>query len=123
MNSSLKRRIQKLPTKLRARLEANDELPTRRTSKPRRRRAQRPRPTEVRAVVPRLAAEIEERLLTRIRDYLDRGRPLAGLPAEELNIQWVEIYRAVTAGEDEHCEEDLTDLRSELDLRGINPPM
>lgn len=41
-------------------------------------------------LVRHVAADDEERTLARIRDYLTRGRPLAGLPDESLDVNWVE---------------------------------
>jgi hypothetical protein len=68
-------------------------------------------------------AYIADRRMEHIRDYAVRGRPLAGLSAESLTARWVETYRAVNALEDEDREGELIDLRSEFDLRGIEPPM
>jgi hypothetical protein len=61
--------------------------------------------------------------LERTRDYVARGRALAGLSVDTLNDRWVEMYRIVHALEDEDREGELLDLRSEFDLRGIEPPL
>ena|SRR5947209_6744441 len=61
--------------------------------------------------------------LEHIRDYAVRGRAFAGLSVESLGARWVELYRIVHALEDEDREGELRDLRSEFDLRGIEPPM
>jgi hypothetical protein len=68
-------------------------------------------------------AYLAELCLERTRDYAVRGRPLAGLSVETLSIRWVETYRAVQVLEDEGREGELLDLRSEFDLRGIEPPL
>ena len=58
----------------------------------------------------------------RIRDYLGRGRPLAGLPAQSLEAQWIAAYLEVHALDDAKREDELRDLGTELDLRGVAPP-
>ena len=68
-------------------------------------------------------AYVAELSLERIRDYAARGRPLADLSVETLNGRWVEMYRIVHALEDEDREGELLDVRSEFDLRGIEPPL
>jgi hypothetical protein len=68
-------------------------------------------------------AYVAEQRIDRLRDYVARGRPLAGLSEQTLSTQWVELYRAVKALEQEHRHSELTDLRSEYDLRGVEPPM
>jgi hypothetical protein len=70
-----------------------------------------------------IEAYVAEQRLERMRDYVTRGRPLARIDAESLSSRWVETYRAARALEDERREGELLDLRSEFDLRGIEPPM
>jgi len=70
----------------------------------------------------RLAARVETLVLQRVRDYLGRGRPLAGLPAQSLEAQWIAAYLEVHALDDARREEELRDLGTELDLRGLTPP-
>lgn len=77
---------------------------------------------EISNFLRRVAAEAEERTLTRIRDYLARGRPLAGMPDESLDVNWVEAYRAARTPEGARSKAELLDLRSEFDLRGLKPP-
>ena len=45
----------------------------------------------------RLAIRVEDDTLARVRDYLGRGRPLAGVPAQTLNAQWISAYLEVRA--------------------------
>src|SRR4051794_23629205 len=71
----------------------------------------------------RIEADIVEKGLDRIRDYVVGGRSLAGLAAEELSERWVEAYRTARALGDERRESEFMDLRCEFDLRGIEPPM
>ena len=99
--------------------EPKDERPA---SKASRRSCQRRSFANIRAAVERIEFRAEARLLTRTRDYLDRGRPLAGLPAEELNAQFAGFHRAAMADEDVR-DDDVTDLCTEIELRGIKPPM
>ena len=68
-------------------------------------------------------AYLAELCLERTRDYAARGRPLSGLPVEMLSARWVETYRAVQVLEEEDREGELLDLRSEFDLRRIEPPL
>jgi hypothetical protein len=76
---------------------------------------------EARTLVRTIEDRAEQRVLARIRGYLARGRLLAGLPAEALNAHCHEVYRARLANEDV-CEETVMDLRTEFDLRGMDPP-
>jgi hypothetical protein len=69
-----------------------------------------------------IMAEAEVQLLRRIRDYLDRGRPLATLPHLSLRAQWIHAYLAVFVCEDDRRAQELTDLRTEFDLRGLETP-
>jgi hypothetical protein len=68
-------------------------------------------------------ASLAEQIVERLREYVVRGRPFANLSEQALGGQWVELYRAVMALEDDRREGELMDLRSEFDLRGIEPPM
>ena len=68
-------------------------------------------------------AYLVELCLERTRDYAARGRPLSGLPVEMLSARWVETYRAAWVLEEEDREGELLDLRSEFDLRRIEPPL
>lgn len=86
-----------------------------------RRNAQKP-DTAVVDLVRRIAADAEERTLARIRDYLARGRPLAGMPDESLEVNWVEAQRAARTPEGARSKAELLDLRWEFDLRGLKPP-
>jgi hypothetical protein len=52
-----------------------------------------------------------------------RGRCFGGLAEEELNAQWVEVYRAACTLEDERSWDELMDLQCEFDLRTVKPPM
>jgi hypothetical protein len=85
--------------------------------------ASRPAPSDAndRAALRRVEARTELRVLARICGYLARGRLFAGLPAEALNAHCLEVYRALMADEDV-SEEVVMDLRTEFDLRGMNPP-
>jgi hypothetical protein len=65
----------------------------------------------------------EEKTVGRIRDYLGRGRPLAGLPAQSLEAQWIAAYLEVHGLDDDSRAEELRDLETEFDLRGLAPPM
>ena len=68
-------------------------------------------------------AYLVELCLERTRDYAARARPLAGLSIEMLSVRWVETYRAVQVLGEEDPEGELLDLRSEFDLRRIEPPL
>jgi hypothetical protein len=70
----------------------------------------------------RIAMSVEAQTLSRIRDYLGRGRPLAGLPAQSLEAQWIAAYLEVHALDDAQRVDELRDLGTELDLRGLAPP-
>lgn len=88
-------------------------------------RASRPHPQEDDAylrVVQRIAAEAISQTLARIRGYLGRGRLLAGLPAQSLRAQWIDVYLAVRVLDAAHREQELRDLETEFDLRGLAPP-
>ena len=91
-------------------------------SKPVRPRAQKPDKAAVLEAVRRMTTYVEERTLTRIRGYLGRGRLLAGLPVESLRAQWIDTYLAVRVLEDEDRDDELRDLETEFDLRGLVPP-
>jgi hypothetical protein len=69
-------------------------------------------------IVQSIERRAEEQTLKRIRGYLARGRPLAGLPAESLDVNWIETHKT----NDEHRAAELLDLRCEFDLRGLDPP-
>jgi len=84
------------------------------------RRGQRPEPLT--RFEMRLVAHAEQQILSRIRDYLGRGRPLAGMPAQSLEAQWIAAYLDVHALEYADREEELRDLGTEFDLRGLTPP-
>jgi HAMP domain-containing protein len=68
-------------------------------------------------------AYIAESQMERLRGYLERGRKLADLPTEALNAAWVDLYRATRGRERASRENELQDLSSEFELRGIEPPM
>jgi len=70
-----------------------------------------------------IKASVAEHIVERLREYVVRGRPFADLSEQALGAQWVEVYCAVMALEDDRRDGELTDLRSEYDLRGIEPPM
>ena len=77
---------------------------------------------EAQDVARRIATKAEARTLSRIRDYLGRGRPLAGLPAQSLEAQWIAAYLEVHALDDASRADELRDLGTEFDLRGLAPP-
>jgi hypothetical protein len=79
--------------------------------------------TKAGETIAHFAARIEAQVLARIRDYLACGRPLAGLPEQSLVAQWIDAYFAVRACEDEERAEELRDLGTEFDLRGLRPPL
>ena len=68
-------------------------------------------------------ALIADKTLESINAYMVRGRCFGGLTEEELNAQWVEVYRAACTLQDEKIWGELMDLQCEFDLRGIKPPM
>lgn len=72
--------------------------------------------------VRHIQADAEARTLARIRDYLARGRPLAGMPDESLEVNWVEATRASRTPEGARSKAELLDLRCEFDLRGLRSP-
>ena len=63
-----------------------------------------------------IEAKAEERTLARIRDYLARSRPLAGMPSNSLEVNWAEAHKTSPMPDAEFL-----DLRCEFDLRGIKP--
>lgn len=73
-------------------------------------------------VVRRISRRAERKVLSRICDYLGRGRPLAGLPAQSLEAHWIAAYLEVHALERARRVEELRDLGTEFDLRGLEPP-
>jgi hypothetical protein len=73
-------------------------------------------------VVQRIAAEAISQTLARVRGYLGRGRLLAGLPVQSLRAQWIEAHLAVRVLRAAHREQELRDLETEFDLRGLAPP-
>jgi hypothetical protein len=87
--------------------------PTRRTPEP---------TTAPPPVLRSLVAYVKEQTVSRIRDYLGRGRPLAGIPLESLRALWIHAWLDVDVMEDEDREDDLRDLGTEFDLRGLAPP-
>jgi hypothetical protein len=68
-------------------------------------------------------AQLVDKAIERLRQYMVRGRPLAGLSEQALHTKWVEAYRAATVSDDERSERKLADLRSEYALRRAKPPM
>lgn len=90
-------------------------------SKPIRASAQKPDDAYLQ-VVRRISTCVEQQLLSRIRDYLGRGRPLAGMPAQSLEAQWIAACLEVHALDDDTREDELRDLGTEFDLRGLAPP-
>jgi hypothetical protein len=91
-------------------------------TKPVRRRAPEPQAAPP-PVLRSLVAYAKAQTVSRIRDYLGRGRPLAGLPLESLHALWIHAWLDVNVMEDEDREDDLRDLGTEFDLRGLEPPM
>jgi hypothetical protein len=73
-------------------------------------------------LMARIASLVEEKTLERIRGYLARGRPLAGMPAESLDVNWAEACRAARTPEGARSDAELLDLRCEFDWRGLKPP-
>jgi len=68
-------------------------------------------------------ALIAEKTLESIHAYMVRGRYFGGLTEEELNAQWVEVYRAACTLEGEKSCDALMDLQCEFDLRTVEPPI
>ncbi len=68
-------------------------------------------------------AFIENERLEQTRDYLHRGRPLAGLAPAELEARWVAAFRdfAADIGDDSDLVR-LFDLEAEYRLRGVELP-
>ena len=69
-----------------------------------------------------LALFVEERI-GRLQDYVVRGRSLARVSDGALAERWTEAWLAANVRGDDHRDGELLDLRSEFDLRGIEPPM
>ena len=90
-------------------------------SKPIQRRAPEPDATPDH-VLRSVATYAREQTVSRIRDYLGRGRPLAGVPAQTLEAQWIAAYLEVHALDDDSRADELRDLGTEFDLRGLAPP-
>jgi hypothetical protein len=90
-------------------------------SKPVRARAQKPDDASLQ-IVRRISSYAEQQTLSRVRDYLGRGRPLAGLPAQSLEAQWIAAYLEFHGLDDDSREDELRDLGTEFDLRGLAPP-
>jgi hypothetical protein len=93
-------------------------------SKPVRRRAPAPEAatTAPPPVLRSLVSYVKEQTVRRIRDYLGRGRPLAGVPLESLRALWIHAWLDVGVMEDENRADALRDLDTEFDLRGLEPP-
>ena len=91
-------------------------------SKPTQRRPPEP-DAAAQHVLRSVAAYAREQTVSRIRDYLGRGRPLAGLPVQTLEAQWIAAYLEVHALDDDDRADELRDLGTEFDLRGLVPPL
>jgi hypothetical protein len=72
--------------------------------------------------VRRVAYQAELRTLHRVRDYLARGRPLAGLPLVALRAQWIDACLALCVRNDDSRAQEFDDLGLEFDLRGLETP-
>ena len=70
----------------------------------------------------RIVAEAKTQTLRRVRDYLDRGRPLASLPLLSLRAQWIDTSLAVALREDDSRAQEFDDVETEFDLRGLETP-
>lgn len=85
--------------------------------------ASRPRPQQRDDEYLRvIAAEAISQTVARIRGYLGRGRLLAGVPAQSLRAQWIDAHLAVRVLKEADREQELRDLETEFDLRGLAPP-
>jgi hypothetical protein len=91
-------------------------------SKPVRRRTPTPDDPQ-QELVRRITAEVEARTLRRVRDYLARGRPLAGLPLGSLRAQWIDASLALVLRGDQSRAQEFDDLKTEFDLRGLETPV
>ena len=90
-------------------------------SKPIRRCAATPDEAQ-KELVRRVAFHAELRTLRRVRDYLARGRPLAGLPLMALRAQWIDACLALCVRDDDSRSQEFDDLGLEFDLRGLETP-
>jgi hypothetical protein len=72
--------------------------------------------------VQRVELQAELRILSRVRDYLARGRPLAGLPLMALRAQWIAACLALYLRDDDSRAQELDDLDLEFALRGLETP-
>jgi hypothetical protein len=90
-------------------------------SKPIRQRP--PTPAAQRQFLRRIVAEAEAQTLRRVRDYLDRGRPLATLPLLSLRAQWIDAALALVLRKDDSRAQEFDDLETEFDLLGLETPV
>lgn len=72
--------------------------------------------------VHRISAIAEARTLSRVRDYLNRGRLLGSFPILSLRAQWIDASLAILLREDRTRYQEFNDLRTEFDLRGLDTP-
>jgi hypothetical protein len=90
-------------------------------SKPIQRRA--PTPDEAqKELVQRVELQAELRTLHRVRGYLGRGRPLAGLPLVALRAQWIDACLSLYLRDDDSRTQEFDDLQLEFELRGLETP-
>ena len=74
------------------------------------------------ALVRTMVAEAELQTLSRVRAYLARGRPLAGLPLVALRAQWIDACLALCLRDDDSRAQEFDDLGLEFALRGLETP-
>ena len=61
--------------------------------------------------------------LERLADYLQRGRPLAGVPLEELRERWVALMRAwARRAPGREPDSEREDIEAEMKVRRVEPP-
>jgi hypothetical protein len=70
----------------------------------------------------RVAFQAERQTLRRVRTYLARGRPLAGMPLMALRAQWIDACLALCVRDDTSRAQEFDDLQLEFDLRGLETP-
>jgi hypothetical protein len=74
------------------------------------------------ALIRSMVTQAELRTLRRVRAYLARGRPLAGLPLMALRAQWIDACLALCLRDEDSRAQEFEDLGLEFDLRGLETP-
>lgn len=71
-----------------------------------------------------LDALLRNRQLEYLRDYLKRGRLLAGRQTEELNLRWIELVNTWAKEEKISPQHrlEMNDIEAELRTRNLGPP-